>query len=288
MNGDWAEDRGMFWATILLIVLLVALILVPLVPWATEEEEFFDEKERFYYGAGDFVETYPGMPDEFKSIRGDLIWVKLSYWIALLFVFFALVGAAFAGMPRAYKVSRAFLFVGAFGFILALLALVFHILFIVHLGDWNDKFDDEIVFMNYPSMILSIVLLVLFIIYAISVFLKVGSWFRAPTQPALAAYQPPAAQMAPPQAPPPEQPPAPFPEEPPAYPPEGPPEPPTEEPPAPPPEEPPAPPPEVPPAPSPETPPAEPQEVPLPEQPQAPSEEMPEGQPPPRPPEPGE
>lgn len=205
---------------------VVGLITMPLFPWISSETEWGGETHTSYISEGDIhiASEQTGSSKEIRNLDGDLGMIGISFWLSLIFGIIALVGlAVYRAGGRIASIGHILLLIGAVVIVFAILAVVYHGLFIMDLGELEETMGTSysmLFFYNYIPAIMAVILLIASIIYlAVVVPFSARALFayrpRYPPQPYPPPPQypqqpvPPEYQQYPPEQQPPSQPPQP-------------------------------------------------------------------------------
>lgn len=173
----------------IVLITVLGLIAVPALPWYSQEMRVDTEHAIDYVDAGDISQQAQSSPSSaVQSIKSDLSWIKVLYWVALVFAFVALVGVMVLLSGSYQAVAHTLLVVGSFALIFGILAFVTHLLFIAHVADLEAEMNDmlgeyidgdfKMRFFNYFSFVTALLLMVECIVLMPLVGMQATSWLR--------------------------------------------------------------------------------------------------------------
>ncbi|UCE36650.1 MAG: hypothetical protein JSW00_14200 [Thermoplasmata archaeon] len=155
---------------------------IPLFPWfgLKSDDTHSDTGEKvtvieYTYGNSGYLHMlaessflFSDVEDEIEDLDGDVSMISLCFWLSLFFGIIAIGGVALYRTGKAQGTAHVMLLIGSIIIVFCIIALISHVTFFIHLGDFEDEFSDdsEITYgYNYFPLIFLIILLLASIAY---------------------------------------------------------------------------------------------------------------------------
>jgi ribosomal protein S27E len=167
-------------ASTIIVLSFIGLITIPLFPWFGLEQELHnwetDEQATvvtYSYGNSRFLHAISDLPygnDEFENLDSDISMISICFWITLFLGIIAIGGTVIYRTGRLEGYAHIMLLAGSITIIFSILILIYHALFVIHLGELEDRMEDRVIYgYNFFPLVMSIPLSIMSVFYLVRV-----------------------------------------------------------------------------------------------------------------------